>query len=59
VENILIATQIAAFPNLSEATIGIAATVTWAKWVVLSFSFVLLLIFLVPALSPTKDDEQD
>ncbi len=56
-ENILIATQIAAFPSLSEAIIGIAAFVTWTKWVLLSFSFVLLLIFLVPALSPTKDRE--
>ena len=58
-ENILIATQIAAFPNLSEIIIGIAASVTWVKWVILSFSFVLLLIFLIPALSPAKEEEQD
>jgi len=43
VENILVATQIAAFPDLSASIISVAAIVTALKWTFLSLGFVALL----------------
>jgi len=53
-ENVLIATQIAAFPALSELAIVVASTVTWLKWMFLFMAFILLIIFLILAMSPSK-----
>jgi hypothetical protein len=58
-ENMLIATQIAAFPNLSQQVILFAGAVTWAKWILMFIIFILLMLFLVKAISPTTDDDDD
>jgi len=46
-ENAIIASQIAVYPNLSPAIVAIASLVTITKWVLLGFGFgiVLLLLF--------------
>jgi hypothetical protein len=53
-ENVLIASQMAAFPNLSELVISIAAFATWAKWVFMFLSFIILIIFAIFAGSPSR-----
>ena len=45
-ENILVLTQIAAYPNLSELVIMIASAITSLKWILLGFSFLIIFIFI-------------
>lgn len=53
-ENVLIASQIAAFPNLSELIIALASFATWMKWVFMFLSFIILIIFAILAGSPSR-----
>jgi len=46
VENILVLTQIAAYPNLSEIVIMIASTVTTLKWILLGLGFLIIFAFI-------------
>lgn len=41
-ENLLILTQITAYPNLSELVVLIASAVTSLKWILLSFGFIVI-----------------
>ncbi len=45
-ENILVLTQIAAYPNLSELVIAIASAVTGLKWILLLVGFVVIFALL-------------
>jgi hypothetical protein len=47
IENILILSQIAVFPNLSEIVIAIASVVTLVKWVFLIVGFVVIFSLLI------------
>ncbi|MFW9962508.1 MAG: hypothetical protein ACFFCX_03030 [Candidatus Sifarchaeia archaeon] len=46
VENILVLTQIAVFPNLSESVILIASVITSLKWILLVIGFVTIFVLL-------------
>lgn len=46
-ENTLIASQIAAYPNLSEPVIEVASVVTTTKWVLLGTSFAIVFFLLM------------
>ena len=47
VENILVLSQIAAFPSLSETVIMIASAVTTLKWIFLGAGFAIIFVFVV------------
>ncbi len=47
VENVLILTQIAAFPSLSESVIMIASAVTTLKWTLLGVGFAIIFVFVI------------
>lgn len=46
VENILVLTQIAAYPTLSEVVIMIASAVTTLKWILLGLGFVIIFVLI-------------
>ncbi len=46
VENILVLTQIAAYPNLSEIVIMIASAITTLKWILLGLGFLIIFVFI-------------
>ncbi len=46
VENILVLTQIAAYPSLSGPVIMIASAITSLKWILLGVSFLIIFIFI-------------
>jgi len=46
VENILVLTQIATYPSLSEPVILIASAITSLKWILLVFGFVIIFVFI-------------
>lgn len=46
VENILVLTQIAAYPGLSELVIVIASAVTSLKWILLGVGFVIIFVLI-------------
>ncbi|MFW9976086.1 MAG: hypothetical protein ACFFDQ_12520 [Candidatus Thorarchaeota archaeon] len=50
VENILILTQIAAYPNLTEGVIIFASGITTLKWVLLGLGFVIIFALIVLAI---------
>jgi hypothetical protein len=50
IENILILTQIAAYPNLSGVVITIASAITSMKWILLGLGF-LIIFLLIPAVA--------
>lgn len=46
VENVLVASQIAAYPEVSELVVAVASIVTTAKWVFIYVGFLVILILL-------------
>lgn len=46
IENILVLTQIAAYPTLSEVVIMIASAITTLKWILLGLGFVIIFVFI-------------
>jgi hypothetical protein len=46
VENTLVLTQIASFPNLSEPVIIVASTITSLKWILLGVAFIIVFAFI-------------
>jgi hypothetical protein len=49
-ENLIIASQILVYPNLSGLVISMASLVTAAKWTILYLAFVLVLVLLLAAI---------